>query len=277
MGFLLQGFHEPGMKPSSGECGHSRFSIPVRGVDNRQGHGGECAFASGTVASGDFCRGLGFLPCRWLPVLIGKPEVANCAAASFPARTGQLQNNHIPICTTSEAVETLVQLHAGVRCGTGSKPSHSVTRLRKCVRSLSCRNGLLHSFNTVGNQFLLVKKKKALIILNLKWQVPVKVPYPVVCVSSAPGVFLCFLLVSLILQDFFEGLLLGRLFVPSVPGVSCVPSSGCPAASSKSSCTWVNGTLKSAISPTSFTCPAKAPFLVLSLSSGCLARLALAF
>ena len=41
---------------------------------------------------------------------------------------------------------------------------------------------------------------------------PVKVPYPVVCVSSAPGVFLCFLLVSLILQDFFEGLLLGRLF-----------------------------------------------------------------
>ena len=44
-------------------------------------------------------------------------------------------------------------------------------------------------------------------------EVPVKVPYPVVCVFACAGAVLCAsFLVCLILQDFFDGLLLGRLF-----------------------------------------------------------------
>lgn len=78
-----------------------------------------------------FLPGLG-LPCpaRWLPVLIGKPEVTRqlCGGFLFPQPVqGSYKINHIPICTTSEAVETLVQLHAGGLIVVERAASHPVS------------------------------------------------------------------------------------------------------------------------------------------------------
>ena len=102
-----------------------------------------------------FLPGLG-LPCpaRWLPVLIGKPEVTRqlCGGFLFPQPVqGSYKINHIPICTTSEAVETLVQLHAGGLIVVERAASHPVSVYPDSVmlRSLSCRNGLLHSFKYI--------------------------------------------------------------------------------------------------------------------------------
>ena len=80
-----------------------------------------------------FLPGLG-LPCpaRWLPVLIGKPEVTRqlCGGFLFPQPVqGSYKINHIPICTTSEAVETLVQLHAGGLIVVERAASHPVSDL----------------------------------------------------------------------------------------------------------------------------------------------------
>ena len=102
-----------------------------------------------------YLPGLG-LPCpaRWLPVLIGKPEVTRqlCGGFLFPQPVqGSYKINHIPICTTSEAVETLVQLHAGGLIVVERAASHPVSVYPDSVmlRSLSCRNGLLHSFKYI--------------------------------------------------------------------------------------------------------------------------------
>ena len=75
-----------------------------------------------------------------------------CGGFLFPQPVqGSYKINHIPICTTSEAVETLVQLHAGGLIVVERAASHPVSVYPDSVmlRSLSCRNGLLHSFKYI--------------------------------------------------------------------------------------------------------------------------------
>ena len=102
-----------------------------------------------------FLPGLGlFCLSRRFPVLIGKPEVTRqlCGGFLFPQPVqGSYKINHIPICTTSEAVETLVQLHAGGLIVVERAASHPVPTYMDSImlRSLSCCDGLLHSFKYI--------------------------------------------------------------------------------------------------------------------------------
>ena len=102
-----------------------------------------------------FLPGLG-LPCpaRWLPVLIGKPEVTRqlCGGFLFPQPVqGGGKINHIPIRTAAEAVVTPIQLHAWGFIVMERAASHPVPTYMDSImlRSLSCCDGLLHSFKYI--------------------------------------------------------------------------------------------------------------------------------
>ena len=102
-----------------------------------------------------FLPGLG-LPCpaRWLPVLIGKPEVTRqlCGGFLFPQPVqGSYKINHIPIRTAAEAVVTPIQLHAWGFIVMERAASHPVPTYMDSImlRSLSCCDGLLHSFKYI--------------------------------------------------------------------------------------------------------------------------------
>ena len=102
-----------------------------------------------------FLPGLG-LPCpaRWLPVLIGKPEVLCQLYGSFllskPIQGGG-KINHIPIRTAAEAVVTPIQLHTWGFIVMERAASHPVPTYMDSImlRSLSCCDGLLHSFKYI--------------------------------------------------------------------------------------------------------------------------------
>ena len=102
-----------------------------------------------------FLPGLG-LPCpaRWLPVLIGKPEVTRQLCGGFllcqPIQGGG-KINHIPIRTAAEAVVTPIQLHAWGFIVMERAASHPVPTYMDSImlRSLSCCDGLLHSFKYI--------------------------------------------------------------------------------------------------------------------------------
>ena len=105
------------------------------------------------------CRG--FLPGLWLfflsrrfPVLIGKPEVLCQLYGGFflsqPIQGGG-KINHIPIRTAAEAVVTPIQLHAWGFIIMERAASHPVPTYMDSImlRSLSCCDGLLHSFKYI--------------------------------------------------------------------------------------------------------------------------------
>ena len=70
--------------------------------------------------------------------------------------------NHIPICTAAEAVVTLIQLHAWGLIVMERAASHPVPTCMDSImlRSLSCCNGLLHSFKYI-QIYPSLKKRKA--------------------------------------------------------------------------------------------------------------------
>ena len=103
----------------------------------------------------------GFLPrlglfclSRRLPVLIGKPEVLCQLYGGFflsqPIQGGG-KINHIPISTAAEAVLTPIQLHAWGFIVMERAASHPVPTYMDSImlRSLSCCDGLLHSFKYI--------------------------------------------------------------------------------------------------------------------------------
>ena len=91
---------------------------------------------------------------RRFPVLIGKPEVLCQLYGGFflsqPIQGGG-KINHIPIRTAAKAVVTPIQLHAWGFIVMERAASHPVSVYPDSVmlRSLSCRNGLLHSFKYI--------------------------------------------------------------------------------------------------------------------------------
>ena len=111
-----------------GSAGHSRFSIPVRGVDNRQGHGSNVPLLPGTVLPGISAGAWASLPC---PVASSPHRQARSHSPTVrrlpfsPARTGQLQNQSHPhlhhIRSSGNACPA--SCWGSYRCGTGSKPS----------------------------------------------------------------------------------------------------------------------------------------------------------
>ncbi len=103
----------------------------------------------------------GFLPGLWLfclsrrfPVLIGKPEVLCQLYGGFflsqPIQGGG-KINHIPISTAAEAVVTPIQLHTWGFIVMERAASHPVPTYMDSImlRSLSCCDGLLHSFKYI--------------------------------------------------------------------------------------------------------------------------------
>ena len=112
-----------------------------------------------------FLPGLG-LPCpaRWLPVLIGKPEVTRQLCGGFflsqPIQGGG-KINHIPIRTAAEAVVTPIQLHTWGFIMMERAASHPVPTYTDSImlRSLSCCDGLLHSFKYIQIYPSLKKEK----------------------------------------------------------------------------------------------------------------------
>jgi len=120
-----------------------------------------------------FLPGLGlfYLP-RRVSVLLGKPEVLCQLYGGFflsqPIQGGG-KINHIPIRTAAEAVVTPIQLHAWGFIVMERATSHPVPAYTDSImlRSLSCCNGLLHSFKYI-QIYPSLKKRKAPDILNLK-------------------------------------------------------------------------------------------------------------
>ena len=113
-----------------------------------------------------FLPGLGlFCLSRRFPVLIGKPKVICQLYGGFflsqPIQGGG-KINHIPICTAAEAVVTLIQLHAWGLIVMERAASHPVPTYMDSImlRSLSCCNGLLHSFKYI-QIYPSLKKRKA--------------------------------------------------------------------------------------------------------------------
>ena len=102
-----------------------------------------------------FLPGLGlFYLSRRFPVLIGKPEVLCQLYGGFflsqPIQGGG-KINHIPIRTAAEAVVTPIQLHAWGFIVMERAASHPVPTYMDSImlRSLSCCDGLLHSFKYI--------------------------------------------------------------------------------------------------------------------------------
>ncbi len=102
-----------------------------------------------------FLPGLGlFRLSRRLPVLIGKPKVLYQLYGGFflsqPIQGGG-KINHIPIRTAAEAVVTPIQLHAWGLIVMERAASHPVPTYMDSImlRSLSCCDGLLHSFKYI--------------------------------------------------------------------------------------------------------------------------------
>ena len=102
-----------------------------------------------------FLPGLGFFCLsRRLPVLIGKPKVICQLYGGFflsqPIQGGG-KINHITIRTAAEAVVTPIQLHAWGFIVMERATSHPVPTYMDSImlRSLSCCNGLLHSFKYI--------------------------------------------------------------------------------------------------------------------------------
>ena len=113
----------------------------------------------------------GFLPGLWLfflsrrfPVLIGKPEVLCQLYGGFflsqPLQGGGTIN-YIPIRTAAEAVVTPIQLHAWGFIMMERAASHPVPTYTDSImlRSLSCCDGLLHSFKYIQIYPSLKKEK----------------------------------------------------------------------------------------------------------------------
>ena len=112
-----------------------------------------------------FLPGLGlFYLSRRLPVLIRKPEVICQLYGGFflsqPIQGGDKINN-IPIRTAAEAVVTPIQLHAWGFIVMEWATSHPVPAYTDSImlRSLSCCDGLLHSFKYIQIYPSLKKEK----------------------------------------------------------------------------------------------------------------------
>ena len=112
-----------------------------------------------------FLPGLGlFCLSRRFPVLIGKPEVLCQLYGGFflsqPIQGGG-KINHIPIRTAAEAVVTPIQLHAWGFIVMERAASHPVPTYMDSImlRSLSCCDGLLHSFKYIQIYPSLKKEK----------------------------------------------------------------------------------------------------------------------
>ena len=102
-----------------------------------------------------FLPGLGlFCLSRRFPVLIGKPEVLCQLYGGFflsQSIQGSGKINHISIRTATEAVVTPIQLHAWGLIVMERAASHPVPTYMDSImlRSLSCCDGLLHSFKYI--------------------------------------------------------------------------------------------------------------------------------
>ena len=128
--------------------------MPEADGDNQQEYGSSGSLLPETVPPGISAGALAFFLSRRLPVLIGKPEVLCQLYGGFflsqPIQGGG-KINHIPIRTAAEAVVTPIQLHAWGFIVMERAASHPVPTYMDSImlRSLSCCDGLLHSFKYI--------------------------------------------------------------------------------------------------------------------------------
>jgi len=152
-------------------AGHNLFSMLGADGDNRQGYKSSGSLLPETVPSGISAGAWAFLP---FPAVSSPHRKARShlpavrLLLSQPIQGGG-KINHIPICAAAKTVVTPIQLHAWGFIVMERAASHPVPTYMDSImlRSLSCCDGLLHSFKYI-QIYPSLKTRKAPDILRLK-------------------------------------------------------------------------------------------------------------